>query len=228
MTQAEKQMTVEEDRDLWKEIAISTKRQLDEASKQGDEASNLLAVATAGITQLTEAGYRVSAEPAPAPAPPPPPVPVAPPPPRPASMIAFLRTPEHEQKAVAAAYGGRDKLMEELSEADHARNSNGGFGHGGSSSHRIVTFGENRPPSVAEAQERARAEVAAYQANAPRPIPRGTPDARAMHQAALDRQVGWGGPAVSSTGKPPTPKAAPFGTPAPGKKMRHLGGFGIR
>jgi hypothetical protein len=210
MTQPEKQMTVEEERDLWKEIAVNTKRELDEVSKRSDEASDLLAVATAGITQLTESGYRVKPEPTP-PAPPPPPVPVAPPPPRPSSVPALYALPAHERARVREAY---PDIESELDKQFHDGLRIGNANRGGSESHRIGTFGENIPPTVAEAQAKARADLAGWQAGSPKPFFKGTQAPATVESLAAAMTASVHGGARPA----PAPASAPAG------KVRHVGG----
>jgi hypothetical protein len=185
------------ERDEWRTEALDT-------SKKLGEAVNTLTVATAAVVNGA-----APAKPAPAP---PPPTPAAPPlPPRPASMSAFLTLPAHEQKIVAAAYGGRDALMETLDAEFHARNRIASAGRGGASSHRITTFGESRPLTVAEAQDKARADLAGFQAMAPKPFFKGTPAAATAESLAAAMT------ASAHAGARPAP------APAPAPKALHRG-----
>lgn len=140
----------------WKALAI-------ENSIRADEAASLATAAAAHIVAGT-------------PAPPPAPA-LPPPPPRPASLSAFLAMPAHEKARVREAFGGGDKLEEQLHQEFMnglaTRNSSRGDFSGG-----IARVGPRAGgPPVMSAEERARRDVAAYNVGAPVPIPKEAPGA---------------------------------------------------
>jgi hypothetical protein len=159
-----------------------------------------------------------SAEPAPLPAPPPPPVPVAPPPPPPASMSAFLAMPPHEQKHIAEAYGGRDKILESLDAEFHTSIQMGSASRGGFSGGLLTIPEKLGGPHELTAQERAALDLAAYGVGAPRPIPLVTVDPVKANLDALNRSLGWGAPKPTAKAAAPTPAPTPAKARVLGKR----------
>jgi hypothetical protein len=175
------------------------------------EQSDLTDQAVAQTVALTGVVVAQKAAAPPAPAPPIPPAPAIPPPPRPSSVPAYYALSSSERARVRAAHG--EDIEERLDEAFHNKLRIGNANRGGSENHHIGTFGANRPLTVAEAQDKARADLAAFQATAPRPFFKGTQAAATAESLAAAMTASMHGGA-----RPAPAKAAPAPT-----KARHLG-----